>query len=150
MIEAAAVWWSATVAWVTATYHVNPYIFIFLYVISIPPYFWGLFDIARGTYYAATRRTMREWRVIVRGVIVNQAAWFLPYAYVMVVARSLPWFVWVLLVVMVTFSVTYFFVQLNRGGLKDRLPKFLRERVTPVETHADAEAPSDFERDEAQ
>lgn len=133
MLETVAAWWSQTVNWVTATYHVNPYIFIVLYVVSIPFYWWGLFDIARGTYYAATRRTMREWRVIVRGAVVNQAAWFLPYAYVMVVARQLPWFVWVLLVVMVVLSVTYFAIQLKRGGLKARLPRFLRSRVKPIE-----------------
>jgi len=142
MIETIAAWWTQTVAWVTATYHVNPYIFIVLYVVSIPPYWWGLFDIARGTYFAATRRTTREWRVIARGVVVNQAAWFLPYIYVAIAARRLPWFVWVLLGVMVTFSVTYFLIQLRRGGLKDKLPKFLRSRVRPVETPTNTDTES--------
>ena len=126
-------WWTGIVSFVQATYHVNPYWFIFWYVLSIPIYWWGLFDIARGTYHAAKYRTLSEWRVILRGVVVNRLAWVMPYAYVMIVARELPWFIWAFLAVMIVCSSTYFGIQLNRGRLRDKLPRFLRQRVHPVE-----------------
>jgi hypothetical protein len=64
-----------------------------------------------------------------RGVIINQAAWFLPYLYVAIVARHLPWYIWALIGIVVTCSAAFFVIRLSRGRVPGRLPRFLRRRL---------------------
>ena len=42
-----------------------------------------------------------------RGVIINQIAWFLPYIYVAIVARHLPWYIWALMAIVVICSSAF-------------------------------------------
>lgn len=121
--------WQSLVEWVHSTYSVNPYVFIALYVISIPPYWWGLWDIARGIYGSVKTKSLANKGLIVRGVIINQLAWFLPYIYVAIVARHLPWYLWVFIAVVVTCSTVLFVIRLRQGRVPGKLPRFLRRRL---------------------
>jgi hypothetical protein len=67
--------------------------------------------------------------LIVRGVIINQVAWFLPYVYVAIVARHLPWYIWALMAIVVTCASAFFVIRLRRGRMPGRLPRFLRRRL---------------------
>jgi hypothetical protein len=131
-------WWQSLVDWVRATYNVNPYVFIALYVISIPPYWWGLWDIARGIQGSVKTKSLTKKGLVARGIVINLGAWLLPYVYVAAVARHLPWYIWVLMAVVVTYSATLFVVRFRQRRIPARLPRFLRRRLTQrlVEEHA--------------
>lgn len=120
--------WNQLVHWVTVTYQVNSYIFIFLYLLSIPVYWWGLYEIAAGSPMNR-REKIFNWSRITKGVLINRAAWVLPYLYVMIVARKLPSWLWLFLVIMIILSTTYFFIQVYQGKARDKLPKFLKKRL---------------------
>lgn len=122
-------WWHSVVAWVETTYGVNPYIFIFWYVLSIPIYWWGLFYIAKGTYKAIKGRSLKKWQTIAKGLIVNRIAWIMPYAYAMLSAKKLPSIIWVFLGIMLTLSTSYFTYQIFKGKAYQKLPQFLKARV---------------------
>lgn len=98
-------------------------------MISIPPFWWGLWDIARGIYGSVKTRSLSKKGLIVRGVIINQVAWFLPYIYVAIVARNLPWYIWTFIAVVVTCSAALFVIRLRQGRVPARLPRFLRRRL---------------------
>lgn len=122
-------WLSNLVEWVKNTYNVNPYIFIFLYLVSIPIYWWGLYDVVSGSYRAVKERSLSEWQIIVRGIIINRLAWIMPYAYVMLSVRRLPIIVWIFLICMLTLSTSYFLSQVYKGKIYRKLPSFLKRKV---------------------
>jgi len=137
-------WWQGLVDWVRETYSVNPYVFIALYVVTIPPYYWGLWDIARGIYGSVKTRSLANKSLIIRGVIINQASWFLPYVYVAIAARHLPWYIWAFIAVVTMCSAALFAIRLKQGRVPVRLPRFLRRRLARELQDGDSsEFPSD-------
>lgn len=121
-------WWVDLVSWVNHTYKVNPYAFIFFYVVSIPIYWWGLFDIAAGSPLNPKDKVF-NWKRIVRGFLINRFAWAMPYLYVMIFAKELPLWLWAFLILMIILSTSYFITQVIRGKVRQKLPTFLRRKL---------------------
>lgn len=69
-------------------YHVDPLIFGLLYFFSFIPFYYGVFEIARGLIKKSAVQ-------VAKGVAINRFAWALPYIYVIAFGRNLPWWVYV-------------------------------------------------------
>lgn len=92
-------------------YHVNPLIFLTLYLVSFVPFYVGVYLVLSG----GKRRSPSR---ILTGVLVNRLAWGLPYVYVLAFGRNLP--VWVAALV-----ITWPLVTLGWLALKRDDPSYL-------------------------
>ena len=79
-----------TVEWLAhihARYDVNPWVFLTLYAVHLPPCWYGVWRIA-----AALRQrnhtSLRRWGIFVGAMVV------IPYSYVLIAGRHLPWWVY--------------------------------------------------------
>lgn len=88
------------------TYHVDPAIFIFLMLASIPPYYWGWFALAKEAIdfrkrYKDKNNKLKLTDILAeRGFLlpltVNRAAWVMPYIYVIFWGKNIPFWFWFL------------------------------------------------------
>ena len=101
--------WAATVS---ASYGVNPYLFIALTTICAPAFY---FSIYRLTKALATRqrRHVSTWSTVFLGAAA------LPYGYVLVYGRNLPWWIYLVLGVLLAQGFASLVRKLtNRSGLR--------------------------------
>lgn len=99
-------------------YNVNPYIFLILYLVSVPIYYYGHVAMIKSgyRYYKDKKKTLKTFGVteflkdkgFIRGLIINRSAWVMPYIYVMVAGRNLP--IWVYLLIIAWLALTSFLV----------------------------------------
>jgi hypothetical protein len=86
-------------------YGVNPLVFAVLYL-AHHPLFWG----TMAWLAARVRQRKPVAGVIARGVFV----WFLPYTYVFIFGRGLPWWIYALAAVAVAFGGTHAVREIRR------------------------------------
>ena len=95
---------------VTATrerYAVNPYVFLALSAVCGPLFYYSLFRMARAL--RSDRKTVGRWS------LVFLAATVVPYLYVLVFGRNLPWWVYGVLVAAVGWGVYQLVGKLRAG-----------------------------------
>lgn len=74
---------------------VNPYVFITLYLISVPIFYYPLIYLKRIAKTRNDKETIKKYAV--RGIIISSTAYVIPLVYVLVFGRNLP--LWLVLVV---------------------------------------------------
>lgn len=98
------------VRFVENTYRVSPWVFIILYLLSIPIYWYGWYKVALGLWD-------RDWRKTAWGITINRLAWFLPYLYVIFQGKNLPKWFWISLFVLITSSSALFATKVKGGNI---------------------------------
>ncbi|MCL6472534.1 MAG: hypothetical protein K6T91_06930 [Firmicutes bacterium] len=91
---------------IQTTYSVNPLVFLFFYVLSIPIYWYGWYLVALGFI-------KRSWQRIAWGITINRFAWFLPYLYVVTQGNDLPKWFWVSLFALLLSSSLLFVTKIR-------------------------------------
>lgn len=86
------------IAEIRETYHVNAYIFISIFAVSIPLYWYSVFRIVKAVR-AKDRSGILNW------IIANIIIYIAPYAYLFVVGRNLPWWFYFALGAIVVLSL---------------------------------------------
>ena len=87
--------WAATVS---ASYGVNPYLFIALTTICAPAFYYSIYRLTKALA-SGQRRQVSTWS----SVFLGAAA--LPYGYVLVCGRNLPWWIYLVLGVLLAQGV---------------------------------------------
>lgn len=87
--------WAATVS---ASYGVNPYLFIALTTICAPAFYYSIYRLTKALA-TRQRRHVSTWS----SVFLGAAA--LPYGYVLVFGRNLPWWIYLILGVLLAQGV---------------------------------------------
>lgn len=96
------------------TYHVNPLIFVVLYIITVPIYYYGQFIMIKVgyKYFKKERKEKKKFDIgglitskgFIKGLIINRFGWVAPYIYVFIFGRNLP--IWVYVLILVWLSIT--------------------------------------------
>jgi uncharacterized membrane protein len=76
-------------------HNVNPTIFLIIYVASIPFFYYPLFRIKK--FYEERKDKNKLSRDVFTSIMINGLAWAAPYLYVIIWGKSLP--LWIYLVV---------------------------------------------------
>lgn len=110
------------------TYNVNPSIFIFLMLFSIPFYYYGWYGLARGAIKFRKKYKDKANNLQVSDILkdkkftlplfVNRTAWVLPYIYVIFWGRNIPLWFWLLFFGWILLSAYLFW-----NKLKEKLQK---------------------------
>ena len=99
--------WAATVA---ANYGVNAYLFIALTTICAPAFYYSIYRLTKALA-TRQRRQVSAWSSVFLGAVA------LPYGYVLVFGRNLPWWIYLILGVLVAQGVVSLVRKLtNRSG----------------------------------
>jgi hypothetical protein len=99
--------WAATIS---ASYGVNPYLFIALTTICAPAFYYSIYRLTKALA-ARQRRQALAWS----SVFLDATA--LPYGYVLVFGRNLPWWIYLILGVLLAQGVVALVRKLtNRRG----------------------------------
>jgi hypothetical protein len=106
----------------TGTYHVNPFVFIILMVVSVPFYYWGWFRVMKVVYSFSKNfdRQKQKYLDILTlpeffiPLTVNRAAWVAPYIYVVIWGRNLPFYFWLIFLGWIFFSTWFFWYKLKK------------------------------------
>lgn len=90
------------------TYHVDPGIFVFLMIASIPPYYYGWYGLLRGVLkfrkeYKDKKNNLRPLDILTKNyfiwpLVINRLAWVMPYVYVIFWGENLPLWFWILFI----------------------------------------------------
>ena len=70
-----------------ARYDVNPWVFLTLYAVTLPPGWYGTWRIALALRQR-NHTSLRRWGIFVGAMVV------IPYCYVLIAGRNLPWWVY--------------------------------------------------------
>ena len=79
-----------TVEWLAhihARYDVNPWVFLTLYAVTLPPGWYGTWRVALALRQR-NHTSVRRWSMFVGAMVV------IPYCYVLAAGRNLPWWVY--------------------------------------------------------
>jgi hypothetical protein len=101
------------------TYHVDPVIFIVIYVISIPFCYICLFVMGKLIWHLKETHKLKGREIIkhknfVRALIVYLLAFISPYFYVLVWGDNLPIWVWLLISLIVGLSLYIFVLKIKK------------------------------------
>lgn len=118
MIDALIGWIGELAASVRERYAVDPYVFLVLSVVCAPPFYYALYRLARAL--------RNDRRAVARWSLLFLAATVIPYLYVLVFGRNLPWWVYGVLAGAVGMSVQQLAGKLRAG----------RSRSTPDQPRA--------------
>lgn len=99
------------------TYHVNPYIFILIFAVSIPLYWYSVFRIVKAIQVKDRSRTL-NW------IIANIIIYIAPYAYVFVVGRNIPWWFYLVLVAIIILSLFSLAKNIRKRAKEKRISLF--------------------------
>jgi hypothetical protein len=90
----------------TSSYNVDPAIFIFLMLVSIPPYYYGWYGLLREAIDFRKRYKDKHNDLKVTDILrernfllplaINRGAWVLPYIYVIFWGKNIPLWFWIL------------------------------------------------------
>ncbi|MDD3679063.1 MAG: hypothetical protein PHT36_02365 [Patescibacteria group bacterium] len=88
------------------SYNVDPAVFIFLMLISIPPYYYGWYALAREAIDFRKRYKVKNNYLKVTDILseknfllplaINRSAWIAPYLYVIFWGQNIPPWFWIL------------------------------------------------------
>lgn len=90
MIEAIISWISELATTIRDRHSVNPYVFLALSAVCGPLFYYSLFRMARAS--KRDRSKIGPWSLIFL------AATIIPYLYVLIFGRNLPWWVYIVLI----------------------------------------------------
>ena len=107
MIDALIGWIGELAASVRERYAVDPYVFLALSAVCAPPFYYALYRLARAL--------RNDRRAVARWSLLFLAATVIPYLYVLVFGRNLPWWVYGVLAVAVGMSVQQLAGKLRAG-----------------------------------
>ena len=109
VVETVIAWIGDLVTSIRERYAVNPYVFLALSAVCGPLFYYSLYRMARAL--RSDRRAVGRWSMIFL------AATVVPYLYVLVFGRNLPWWVYGVLVAAVGWGVHQLVARLRaRGG----------------------------------
>jgi hypothetical protein len=83
---------------IKATYNVNPYIFAIIYVVGMPPFWYGFYKIIICLKNKDTASLMK-W------LLVSGVSLVAPFVYVAIFGRNLPVWVWVAMGIVIALSI---------------------------------------------
>jgi len=101
------------------TYHVDPVIFLIIYIVSVPICYYCLFVISKKIWklketHKLAGKTIIKNKKIINLLIIYQGALLAPYLYVLIWGDNLPWWVWFLLLSVILFSSYFFFLRIRK------------------------------------
>lgn len=101
------------------TYRVDPVIFIALMLISTPFYYYGLFEIGRVIFGLRKKHKLSSKNVIrdkifIRGLIVYEVAWALPYIYIVFWGDNIPIWVWIFVSLNLLLGIFLFYTKIKK------------------------------------
>lgn len=88
---------------------VDPMVFIVLYIVSIPLYYFPILKIK--TIYDDRKNKKSVFRVLAGAIILNRFAWALPYLYILISGKNLPTTLKVVLLLYMVAGVIFFVVK---------------------------------------
>ncbi|MDD3480976.1 MAG: hypothetical protein PHW75_02005 [Patescibacteria group bacterium] len=110
------------------TYHVDPGIFVFLMLASIPPYYYGWYGLLRGVIrfrkeYKDKSNNLKPLDVLTRNyfiwpLVINRSAWVMPYIYVIFWGENLPLWFWILFIGWIFISGYLFWNKIKQKIIK--------------------------------
>lgn len=116
-------------------YHVDPKIFIFLMLFSTPFYYYGWYGLAREiiSFSKKYRSDSNQLRIndifgekkFLFPLVINRAAWILPYAYVIGWGENLPGWFWTLLIGWIIISSFLFWRKIKKTVAEKRSGDFV-------------------------
>jgi len=118
---------------VLSTYHINPIVYIVIYVLATPSYYYGLFIAAKElvVYRAYQKKMGREFTLhdlilrkrFLEGYFLNRISWFAPYFYILIWGRGLPKRVYLLIILWTLVSSWLFLhsLQHKRMSTKEKV-----------------------------
>ena len=94
------------------TYDVDPFVFMIIYLASIPIFYYTLFIMGKVIYHLKQEHNLKGKEIIkhrefIKALIINQIAWISPYLYVMFFGKNLPIWFWLFLALWL--GITLFF-----------------------------------------
>ena len=108
VLETVIGWIGELVTTTRERYAVNPYVFLALSAVCGPLFYYSLYRMARAL--RSDRRAVGRWSLIFL------AATVIPYLYVLVFGRNLPWWVYGVLVAAVGWGIYQFVARLRARG----------------------------------
>ena len=105
MIESISAWVAETATTIRERHAVNPYVFIALSVACGPVFYYSLYRLVRAL--ARDRAAVGRWSLI---FLIATAV---PYLYVMVFGRNMPWWVYVVMAAAIGSGVRQLIVKLR-------------------------------------
>jgi ubiquinone/menaquinone biosynthesis C-methylase UbiE len=121
------------------TYHVNPTIFVIIYLLSIPFFYLSLFHVIKevvalknvhGKFSAkhfVLERKLSFWTILLLLVYIS------PYLYVMVFGQNLPLIVWLVIVFFVFFTVFWLYLRIRNNA--DSIAKNNEKKIWRIYSH---------------
>ncbi|KKQ94922.1 MAG: hypothetical protein UT66_C0004G0029 [candidate division CPR2 bacterium GW2011_GWC1_39_9] len=109
------------------TYHVNPKVFIFLMILSVPFYYWGWLAIGteivrfKKRYYVEKKGKISDIffeKKFSRALVINRIAWAAPYIYVILFGSNIPLWFWFLFFGWIIFGSYLFSLRLKKMIVK--------------------------------
>jgi hypothetical protein len=104
-------------------YHVDPKVFIFLMILSVPFYYWGWYALLRSALdfkkkFLDKGNNLRVTDILAEKsflwpLATNRLAWVMPYVYVIGWGRNIPWWFWVLFIGWIMISMFLFWNKLK-------------------------------------
>lgn len=94
-------------------YNVEPAVFIFIYIVSIPFYYYPMLRINKFIKDRSDRKKLEDDILI--SVIVNRLAWAAPYFYVIIFGRNLPVWIYFAIFIYLFVGVVYFINRMKKG-----------------------------------
>ncbi len=91
---------------------VNPYIFLAIYVASIPFYYYPFFSLAKRLGFLRAKNNLARTPLksnLIQYIIINRLAWASPYFYVLIWGKGLPRVVSILIYVYLLLGIIFYF-----------------------------------------
>jgi len=88
-------------------YHVDPVVFIILYLVTIPTFYFGIYEIGKSAFEYRSKERKKNARAqkdFTFGLLVAVASWLAPNVYVILYGENIPTIFWVFLCVVVLCS----------------------------------------------
>lgn len=100
------------------TYNVDPVVFLIIYLLTTPPYYYGDFLMIREGHksYKGIKKEKGTFRILdivhkrnfIKGFIVNRLSWLAPYIYVFFFGANIPSFIYILFFIWLIFTTFLF------------------------------------------
>ncbi|NTU69850.1 class I SAM-dependent methyltransferase [bacterium] len=102
------------------SYGTNPLIFVLIWFLSIPFYWYGWYLIGSAAWVERNKLSfynLTHSRVLLRGILINRIAWISPYVYIMYSGKSLATWFWVSLISWLFVGLILFGNKLNKAEI---------------------------------
>lgn len=107
VLESLAVYAVNWIERIRVEYNVNSYVFLFLYIATLFPFYFSLYKII-SCLRKKKADTMLYWIFVCLLTVV------IPYAYILVFGRNISWVFWVLILLMVFLSIYLLFRKVKK------------------------------------